>query len=124
MRLVFALLIGLHGTAHLIGFAAKWELISTLSFPYRTSVFGVVELKGLAIRLVGLAWLCTALGCVFAGSALWEGASWGVPLSIASLVVSLALCVTAWPEARIGVLVNLFLLTLLLVRRSMVGWVL
>ena len=121
MRYVIAVLIGLHGAAHLVGFAAKWQLISSLSAPYETSVLGVLELKGAAIRTVGLIWLFTGLGCVLAGSALWDGAAWSVPLATASLVVSLVLCVTAWPISRMGFFVNLFLLTLFLMRQSMAG---
>jgi hypothetical protein len=124
MRYVIAVLIGLHGVAHLVGFAAKWQLISSLSYPYETSILGVLSLKGHANRVVGLIWLSAALGCVFAGSGLWEGAAWSIPLAIGSLIVSLAVCVTAWPASRTGFLVSLLLLTLLLVRRSTVGVVL
>ena len=76
MRYAIAVLIGLHGARHLVGFAAKWQLISSLSHPYQTSIFGVLELKDTAIRLVGLTWLGAGLGCVLAGSALWDGAAW------------------------------------------------
>ena len=124
MGYILAVLIGLHGARHLVGFAAKFQLISSISYPYQTSVFGVLELKDTAIRLVGLIWLGAGLGCVLAGSALWDGAAWGTPLAIGSLVVSTVLCVAAWPMSRTGVLANLFLLALLFVRRSTAGPVL
>jgi hypothetical protein len=118
MRHAIAVVVGLHGVAHLVGFAVPWHLLASPETPYKTTVLsGLVDLGHGGIRAVGVIWLVSALACMLAGSALWEGASWSVPFATAVLLFSLALCLTGLPEARIGVFVNVALLAIFLVPR-------
>jgi hypothetical protein len=121
-RSLIALLIGAHGVAHLVGFAVAWQLLDSPEVPYKTTVLGgLVDVGDAGTRFVGVVWLLTALACVLAGSALWAGASWAATAATAVLLFSLALCLTALPEARIGVLVNAGLLAILQVPRLVIG---
>jgi hypothetical protein len=112
MRYVIALLVGAHGIAHLVGFAVAWRLIATIEAPYKTTLLGgLVDMGHGGVRIVGLLWYATAVACVIAGAALWDGAGWSAQFATYVLLFSLTLCLTALPEARIGVIVNLSLLT-------------
>ena len=99
-----------------MGFAVAWHLIASPELPYKTTVLaGLIDLGHGGTQVVGVIWLLTALACVLAGSALWEGATFAMPFAISTLLFSLALCLTALPEARIGVLLNGLLLTIFVV---------
>jgi hypothetical protein len=118
MRYLFAMLLGIHGIAHLVGFAVAWQMIATPEQHYKTTVLGgLADIGDTGPRFVGLIWLATALACMLAGAAIWEGASWGLPYTTTVLVFSVALCLTALPEARIGLLANVAMLTTLAVQR-------
>ena len=118
MRYLFAVLIGLHGVAHLVGFAVAWQILAFPELHYKTTVLGgLVDIGHAGTQLLGALWLATALSCVIAGSAIWEGATWSVPFAMAVTLFSLTLCLTALPEARIGVLMNVAVLAILLVSR-------
>ena len=122
MRYLIAALLGLHGIAHLVGFAVPFQLFVSPEMPYKTTVVnGLIDVGHYGARVVGVLWLVTALACVLAGSALWEGAAWAVPSATAILFFSLALCLTALPEARIGVFANVVLLAILQVPRLAIG---
>jgi hypothetical protein len=112
-----ALLIA-HGVAHLVGFAVPWRLISTPDVPYRTTLLGgAIDVGDAGARAVGILWLVAAAGFVLLGSAGIAGWSVRSPLYVA-LVLSLTLCVLGWPDARIGVWVNVMLLGVLLLMRG------
>jgi hypothetical protein len=83
--------------------------------PYKTSVFsGFVNVGDTGIRMVGVVWLAAAVTYLIAGVALAMGASWSVPLASVITIISVALCLSAWPEARLGLAVNVALLLALL----------
>lgn len=123
MRYLIAPLVGLHGLAHLAGFAVAFQLILSLNTPYKTTVLnGLIDVGHTGARVVGILWLVIAFACVLGGSALWEGAAWGASFTTAVLFCSLALCLTALPQARIGVLVNSILLALFLTPGLASAW--
>jgi hypothetical protein len=106
MRIALAILMGLHGIAHIVGFLAPWQLAQGM--PYKTTVLsGSLDLGPRGIRALGVLWLVMAIAFLLASAAAfaqrpsWPGLALGV--SAASIVLS----VISWPEARIGVAVNL-----------------
>ena len=115
MRIVLALLMALHGIAHLPGFTVPWKLTHSAEMPYGTTLLaGRVDVGDAGIRAVGVLWLLTALAFAAAAFATWtERAGW-LPLAIACALVSLVLSVLALPASRIGVGVNLLILAWLL----------
>ena len=93
-----------HGIAHLVGFrAAFWP---TPAAPRRAGLLGR--------PFFGLLWLGLALGYVL-GAGLWllEVPAWA-PLTLVVTVASAALCVAYWPEARIGLFIDLPLFAVVL----------
>jgi hypothetical protein len=118
LRYLLAVVLGFHGVAHLVGFAVAWHMIATPEVHYKTTVLGgLVDIGDAGAQFVGLIWLATALACVGAGALVWEGVAWSMSFTTGVLLFSLALCATALPEARIGVLVNVVLLAVLLIPR-------
>jgi hypothetical protein len=113
MLLLAALFLALHGIAHLAGArAALWP--TPIQAKRRSYLGGKVE---------GVAWLLLSLG--FCGSAallLSRQESW-TALLLGSASGSLLLCVLSWPEARIGLVIDvvLLLLVLLLAPRNGAG---
>lgn len=105
MRIVFPILLLLHGFAHVAGFSAAWKLSPSVS--YKTTVLaGRVDLGDLGIRLTGMIWLALAgaFAAVAIGAIVRE--SWWMPAAIAAASASLLMSLLEWPAAKVGVVVN------------------
>lgn len=122
MRTAIALLMALHGIAHLPGFLNSWELVAVEEIPYHTTVLsGRLDLGDAGIRVLGVLWL--ALAAVFvacAAGALAHG-SWWLPWAMGAALASLLLSAAEWPDARIGAGVNAGLIIALVVGAKF-GW--
>lgn len=114
MRFVLALLLVAHGVAHLVGFVSSWKLATLAELPYKTAVFsGRVDVGDAGIRVMGVLWLLAALAFLVAAFAVATETGWAVRFTLAAVIASLILCVVFWPDARIGVAVNVGLALLL-----------
>ena len=108
MIVALAVLMLLHGIAHLPGFFSPWQLATLAEMPYDTTLLaGRLDVGESATRLLGLVWLATSVLFVVAscGAVLHRG--WWAGVAMVAIAASLALCVLEWPAARIGVPVNL-----------------
>ena len=114
MRFVLAFLLVAHGVAHLVGFVSSWKLATLAELPYKTAVFsGRVDVGDAGIRVMGVLWLLAALAFLVAAFAVATETGWAVRFTLAAVIASLLLCVVGWPDARIGVAVNVGLALLL-----------
>ena len=114
MKTAFSLLLLLHGIAHLVGFTVPWKLMESEATPYKTTVLsGHVDLGDAGIRVMGLLWLATALAFTVGAWTLWRGQAWAPSFVAGTAVFSLILSLLAWPDSRIGVVVNVLVLTAL-----------
>ena len=110
MRVALAMLMALHGIAHTAGFAESWRLAPGGGVPYKTTVLGGrVDLGDTGIRTIGLLWLAVATAFLCASIATW----WR-PAAAASAMASLGLTFLELPQARLGTLINVVILTSLL----------
>ncbi len=115
IRYVLSLVLLGHGGAHLVGFVVPWRLATLKEMAYKTTILGGrVDLGAAGIRVVGVLWLLAAAAFLAAAGAFIFQAPWALPFTAAVSVVSLLLCAIEWPEARIGVFVNVGLLAILL----------
>lgn len=122
MRIAFGIILLVHGIAHLVGFVVPWRLMSSAEMPYKTALFaGHWEVGDVGMRVNGLLWLVAALAFLFAGIAVMRQAHGGETLALYVSLASLALCVVSWPEARIGLFINLAILVYLLIGYHL-GW--
>jgi hypothetical protein len=108
MRVAFALLLLIHGVAHLVDFVVSWQIATLKEMPYKTTILAnSINVGDSGIRLIGILWLVAAL--VFAAcsiGALTHQAWWSL-LTLWIAAFSCALCVIGWPDARLGVFVNI-----------------
>jgi len=113
MRTLFALLLTVHGIAHLVGFVVPWHLVPTPDLSERTTVFGgALDIGEGGIKMFGVLWLVLAVGFIVSGGALmtgWWNSIWVVRLAALSLVF----CIVGWPDTRIGLVVNVAILAVL-----------
>jgi hypothetical protein len=118
MRFVFALILFVHGFAHLVGFVVPWRVATLPQMPYKTTVLGdSINIGHFGIRAVGVVWLAAALAFAACGIALLARQPWWLPATIWVTVFSLALCGIGWPDSRIGILVDVAILLAL-----WIGW--
>jgi hypothetical protein len=114
MRIVLSLFLLAHGVAHLVGFVSSFKLATLPELSYKTTVFsGRIDVGEGGIRVMGLLWLLTALAFLVAAGAVATAMDSAPRVMLAAVIVSLTLCVVGWPDARIGVAVNLGLILLL-----------
>jgi len=107
MRIMLAILMAVHGIAHLVGFAGAWHLVPG-GFPYRTTVLGgQLDLGNAGIRVVGLLWLITSVAFVAVAMGAVAGVAGWVPAALTIAMVSLLLSVLEFPEAHLGVVINI-----------------
>jgi hypothetical protein len=111
MRWVIAIVLALHGIAHLVGFAVSWQLLSSTEVPYKTTLAGgIVDVGAMGMKAVGAMWL--ALAVAFVLSALSVALQWpmALPVTLTTIIASLVLCAVSLPEARIGLALNVLLI--------------
>lgn len=106
MRIALAILLALHGAIHLMGFL-KWSGLGVV--PQLTGRT-LLLLSPAAGRVFGWFWLLACL-TLATGAALLIARSggWWV-LALSGVVLSQALVVLAWPDAKFGTLANLLIL--------------
>ena len=122
MAFLLALLMTAHGFAHLVGFVVAWQIRAFPEAPFHTTILnGSIDVGAWGARIVGLLWLLVAVTFVFAASGLALREAWWPVTAAIIIVASLILCVVGWPEARIGVYVNLVIAALLLAGYRL-GW--
>lgn len=109
MRALAALFLALHGVAHLVGFrAAFWP---GPGLPERASLLGgLVDVGYMSSRALGVVWLLLALGYVAcAGLVLGRSPLW-TSLTLWVSTASLLMCALFWPDAKIGLFLDLAIL--------------
>jgi hypothetical protein len=118
--LVPAFLLLAHGIAHLVGFLASFRLLPADKMPHVTTVFdGRIDLGERGIRAVGLLWLAAAAAFAVVATLLVLRVAWWPEVTLLVALGSLALCITGWPRAKIGVFVDLAVIALAV---AAMGW--
>lgn len=111
MRTAFAVFLLLHGIAHGIGFAASWQLGEFRDAPRHTTLLGGrIDIGVAGIRAMGILWLLTGLAFAVCVVGVWRSLEWWPSVTTGVVIFSLVMSVLGWPEARIGVALNLAIL--------------
>lgn len=122
MTVVLAVLMALHGIAHLVGFLVPWGFVEPEQGELGTHLFaGRVELTTGAQRAAGLLWIPLALGFLVAAWGVWTGRPWWGAWTLVVAMVSLMACLAFWPDTRIGVPVNVAILVAVVAGVNL-GW--
>ena len=106
LKFAFSLVLSLHGLIHLVGFVSAFKLASLPQLTGKT----VFTLPADAAKPLGLLWLI--VGSLFLSAAIifWLKKEWWWIIGTAALVLSQALIILYWPEAKFGTAANLIIL--------------
>jgi hypothetical protein len=122
MRIALAVILFGHGFAHLVGFIVAWRIAILKGMPYKTTILAnTVNVGELGIRAIGILWLIVALAFAVSSIGLLARASWWLPVTLIVAVSSFFLCIIGWPDAQIGVFINIAIVAFLLIGRQK-GW--
>ena len=115
MRFALALLLLVHGIAHLGEFAGSFRLGLAAEIPYRTTVLhGRVDVGDGGIRLLGVVWLALAVVFVVVGTGAALDTTWWVGVAAVATMTSLLMTLLDTPRTHIGLWMNIGILAALL----------
>lgn len=97
----------IHGIIHLIGFAKEWDLGPNGSFSGKT----LVPLSENIQKFAGVLWLVTCILLIAATAAYYLKKDWFWMLAGAGLVLSQAMIIIYWTDAKWGTVANVIILT-------------
>ena len=111
VRRAVALLLGIHGLIHVIGFAVPWRLAIIEGSPFGTTVaWGMADVGEGGARLLGVAWLVVGAAFVVAAEMVWRRSPTWTATVLVTSVASLGVCILGSPAAIAGVVVDLAVL--------------
>ena len=117
MRWLLAPLLVLHGLIHLLGVPLAWGG----RFAGMTGGT-LVPLGDFALRAAGTAWLLACLAPLVAALGVALGRDWWRPAALVAAIMSQALVVLWWPDARAGTLANILVLAAVVWRPGLAAW--
>ena len=111
MKIFVAIFLFAHGFAHLIGFVVPWKIAKLEEMPYKTTLMnGSLDIGDTGIRIVGIFWLIIALAFSLSSYLLITHNPIWLIFTLVITLVSFLFCILGWPDSKIGVFVNLFIL--------------
>ncbi len=114
--IILAVISGIHGLIHLMGFVAYWPLAQISELPYKTSFLGGrVKIGTAGARLFSVMWLLAALGFVISAVLMIFSRPAWANLMLVTVLLSLAIGILDWGTAFRGALIDVGLLLVLLV---------
>ena len=105
MRFALTSLLVIHGLIHLLGFVKAFGLAQVPQLTGRT----IVTLGPAWQRPIGGLWLVAAVLVCAAAVLMLLDVAWAWQVGVAALVLSQALIIHAWPDAKAGTAANLIL---------------
>ncbi|HSK53132.1 MAG TPA: ABC transporter permease [Clostridia bacterium] len=117
LRLPVAAVLAVHGLIHFMGLFACWQLATFEQLPYSTTILGgSVDVGEAGIRLVGAGW-GVAGALVLAGAWLIVRRDHrALAVVAAATAVSTLMCTLGLPDAVLGLVVDLALFAVLVLR--------
>ncbi|MFT3928561.1 MAG: hypothetical protein QM778_38890 [Myxococcales bacterium] len=116
MYFLIPVLLLLHGVAHLVGFVGAFRWVPQIV--QQSSVLsGRVSIGEGTSKIFGVLWLLCAVAFVVAAGGAAVRSGWWQALTFYTAPLSLLLSLTFWPEARLGVPINLLIIGMMLFSR-------
>lgn len=115
MHIAIAIILALHGIAHLPGFVVPWQLTRNAREPYRTTIIGGRDVGPMGMRFIGIFYLVLAV--VFIGMAYgaYSQAPWWPQYTLFACGMSIFMCIVNWPDTKIGLVLNLIIIAYLII---------
>jgi hypothetical protein len=105
MYIALAVFLVLHGFAHLVGFVGPWGLAASVA-PQTALLDGRIPMGLAAMRVVGVVWAIIAAAFVIAAVGVVRQTAWWPSFTIAIAIASLVMSVLGFPQAKIGIAIN------------------
>jgi hypothetical protein len=107
LKIIAAVVLGLHGVIHLMGTAAYLKLTEVQGLPYKTTVLaGRWDLGEVGITIFGVLWGVVALGFIITPVAWLMNKTWWQPALLAVTLLSLILTILDWETAKTGAIIS------------------
>ena len=111
-----ALVLGMHGLIHLMGFFAYWPLAIIPDLAYKTTILGgYVDLGSVGMRAFSILWLVPALGFLAVAIAMIGRWPRWQPVLLAITLISFVVTALDWNVALRGTVVDVVILLLFVV---------
>ena len=114
-KYVLVVFLALHGLVHGLGFAATWKLGPAIAVSATPSLIPGLAPGGVPVQVLGVLWLLAAIALAGAAFGLLTDRLWWRNVAASAAVVSLALCVAWWSDAKAGALIDIGILVLIAV---------
>ncbi len=118
VRWAFALLLILHGFAHLPGVLGAWKLKTFDDVSFQPNAI-FTDASDTTVFLLGIVWFMAAIGFVVAGISVLVHYDWWPHIALRAVVTSLIPTILWNEDARIGLVLNIGLLIVVL---GVLGW--
>ncbi|MDH4298339.1 MAG: hypothetical protein OEV74_18825 [Cyclobacteriaceae bacterium] len=110
-RILFSAILVIHGLVHLLGFVKEWNLTSNSQLTGKT----LFELSATSGKVVDLLWLTACiLLLVVTGLYLMHKPWYWIPAA-AAVLLSQALIILYWPNAKYGTIANIIILSVVVI---------
>lgn len=106
LRIVFTLVVFIHGLIHLLGFVEEWKLAQVKQLTGET----LISLSGSLSKTLGILWLIACLFFIFSAATYLLRKEWWWMVAVVAIVVSQILIIIYWRDARFGTIVNIIIL--------------
>lgn len=109
LRFAIVFLLLIHGLIHLLGFVSQWHLATVSPMTGKP----LIPLSAGLSRLTGLGWLLACVGFALASVAYWFRSDGWIALTLGCVILSQALIIVYWPDARAGTVANVLIVLVL-----------
>ena len=116
-----ALLLALHGLVHGLGLTATWQVGPAGTVSASPGLVPAISAGTPQAKVLGVLWLLALAGFIAASAGLVAYLPWWRPVAAAACVVSLALSIAWWSDAKVGALIDVAILAGLIVT-VLVAW--
>jgi len=113
VRWAFALLLIMHGFAHLPGVLGSWKVKSFEDVSYQPNAI-FTDAGDTTVFLLGIVWFTAAIGFLVAGISLLVHFEWWPHIALGAMLTSLIPTILWNQDARIGLELNIALLIVIL----------
>jgi hypothetical protein len=111
LKILFVLLVVIHGLIHLLGFAKGWKLAEVKQLTGKT----IFPLSDGICRFIGIWWLIASITFIVSAVVFMLSKEWWWMVAAFAVIISQFLIIVYWHDAKFGTLVNLiiFIISLL-----------
>ena len=112
-KYVLVVLLALHGLVHGLGFAATWKIGPVVAVSATPSLVPGLVPGGAPVQVLGVLWLVALIAFAAAAFGLLTDRTWWRSVAVTAAVVSLALCIAWWSDAKAGAVIDIGILFLI-----------